>query len=583
MVPVREYRWIEPNNGTSDETGGLAKRLADELTISPILAEILVRRGILTKDQARLYFRPTIDDLPDPFLMEDMQKASDRIIRAVSSGEQIMIYGDYDVDGTNGASLLSTFLGKVGAKVTSYIPDRLKEGYGLSITGIDRAKNIGVSLLISIDCGITAHKQVEYARSLSIDVVICDHHEPGDVLPAAFAILNPMKPTCPYPFKHLCGCGVGFKLIQALSTFERVQSAFGRDIENQLASYLDLVALATTADIVPLLGENRTMVKLGLELINTQPRPGIRALIETGGLRIGKIAAGQVVFVIAPRINAVGRLGDANRAVDLLTCDSYERALPLSQVFEQENRNRRKIDEDTFLEAQEIVEKHLDTEKDTAIILHRESWHPGVIGIVASRLVERYYRPTIMMTTVDGIAKGSARSVPGFDIYQALKTCEDKLLQFGGHKYAAGLSLEVARLGEFKEAFSTVAKDRLTTDLLTPEIRLDAEIMLSELTPKFIRILNQFAPFGPGNVRPVFAVRNVEVYGTPTIVGSKHLRFKVKQSNRVFDAIAFNLSRLIERLQSKSRRVDLAFSIDEGEFAGEMIPQLKVRDIKSSI
>lgn len=583
MVPIREYRWVYPSNGTSDETGGHIKRLSDELTISPILAEILVRRGITTKDQARLYFRPSIDDLLDPFLMEDMRKAAGRIIKAIETGEQIMVYGDYDVDGTNGVSLLSTFLAKIGAKVSTYIPDRLKEGYGLSIAGIDNAKNIGITLLISIDCGITAHKQVEYARSLSLDVVICDHHEPGDELPPAFAILNPLKPTCPYPFKHLCGCGVGFKLIQALSTFELVQSAFGGNIENQLASYLDLVALATTADIVPLVGENRTMVKLGLELINTRPRPGIRALIETGGLRIGKIAAGQVVFVIAPRINAVGRLGDAQRAVDLLGCDSYERALPLSQVFEQENRNRRKIDEDTFLEAQEIVEKHLDAEKDTAIVLHRESWHPGVIGIVASRLVERYYRPAIMMTTVDGIAKGSARSVPGFDIYQALKLCGDKLLQFGGHKYAAGLSLDVARLSEFKEAFTSIAKDRLTTDLLTPEIRLDAEIMLSSLTPKFIRILNQFAPFGPANVRPVFAARSVEVYGTPTIVGGKHLKFKVRQSNRVFDAIAFNLGRLIDLLQSRSRRVDLAFSIDEGEFAGEIIPQLKVRDIKSSI
>lgn len=583
MAPIREYRWVGPANGSSDQTGGLAKRLADELNISPVLTEILVRRGIETREQARLFFRPTVDDLPDPFLMDDMQKAADRILRTVNEGRRIMVFGDYDVDGTNGTSLLSTFLRKIGADVVSYIPDRLKEGYGLSIVGIDKAKSLGVDLLISIDCGITGHKQVAHARSLSIDVIICDHHEPAETLPDAYAILNPLKPSCRYPFKSLCGCGVGFKLIQALSKSERVQSAFGGEVETRLASYLDLVALATTADIVPLTGENRTMVKLGLELINTRPRPGIRALIETAGIRLGRITAGQVVFVIAPRINAVGRLGDANRAVDLLTCESEKEALAFAQVFEQENKNRRKIDEDTFVQAQEIVEKYLDFDRDSAIVLHQESWHPGVIGIVASRLVERYYRPTIMMTTVGGVAKGSARSVPGFDIYQALKKCEDKLLQFGGHKYAAGLSVDVARLDEFKEAFAEVAKDLLTPELLTPEIRIDAEITLSELTPKFIRILNQFAPFGPGNMRPVFAARGLEVAGTPGIVGGNHLRFKVKQSNRVFDAIAFNMGHLMDRLQSSSRRVDLAFSIDEGDFAGEMVPQLKVRDIRPSI
>ena len=585
VSPAREYRWtpLHENGSASNDPDapGHIKRLVDELTISPVLAEILVRRGILTKDMARLYFRPTLDDLHDPYLMDGMDIAVRRIIKAVTNSEQLLVYGDYDVDGTNGVSLLWTFLTNIGARVQYYIPDRLTEGYGLSNLGIDKAKAAGVSLLISIDCGITAIKQVEYANSLGMDVIICDHHEPGEILPPALTILNPLKPGCPYPFKYLCGCGVGFKLIQALTQSEFVQSKFGGGAEEQLAAALDFVTLATTADIVPLVGENRTLVKLGLELMNTRPRPGIRALIETSGLHPGRITAGQIVFVLAPRINAVGRLGDANRAVELLTCASYDQALVLAQVFEQENRNRRKIDEETFMEAQQLVERSFDMERDSAIILHQETWHPGVIGIVASRLVERYYRPTIMMTTVDGIAKGSARSVSGFDIYQALRRCEDKLLQFGGHKYAAGLSVATNRIEEFKEAFSRVAKETLTDEILTPEIHVEAELQLSELTPKFVRILSQFAPFGPHNMRPVFVARSLEVYGSPRIVGNNHLRFKVRQQNRIFDTIGFNLGRLVDRLNSK--QVDLAFSLDEGDFAGQNVPQLKIKDLKNSI
>ena len=585
VSPIREYRWtlLHDNGSAVNDPDRLAhsKRLVDELGISPVLAEILVRRKIHSKDEARLYFRPMLDDLHDPYLMDGMDIAVNRIIKAVKSGEQLMVYGDYDVDGTNGVSLLWTFLSSIGANVRYYIPDRLTEGYGISNGGIDKAKAAGVSLLVSIDCGITAVKQVEHANSLGMDVIICDHHEPGELLPPALAILNPLKPSCKYPFKYLCGCGVGFKLIQALSSDEFVQSKFGGGAEEQLASALDFVTLATTADIVPLVGENRTLVKLGLELMNTSPRPGIRALIETSGLKPGRITAGQIVFVLAPRINAVGRLGDAGRAVGLLTCTSYEEALQRAQVFEEENRNRRKIDEETFMQAQDLVERNLDMKNDSAIILHQETWHPGVIGIVASRLVERYYRPTIMMTTIDGVVKGSARSVSGFDIYQALKKCEDKLLQFGGHKYAAGLAVAPDRIAEFKEAFSVVAKELLTDEILTPVVHIEAEIQLSELTPKFVRILSQFAPFGPQNMRPVFAARNLEVYGTPRIVGNNHLRFKVRQQNRIFDAIGFNLGSLVDRLNGK--RIDLAFSLDEGDFAGESVPQLKIKDLKTSV
>lgn len=588
MTPIREYRWAfedltETPPTTAGEFGAQAKRLSDELGISPVLTEILVKRGIDTFEKARAFFRPTMETLADPFLMDGMDKAVDRICRAISSKERILVYGDYDVDGTNGASILWLFLNRFGANVQYYIPDRLKEGYGLSKAGIDRAKEFDTKLLIAVDCGVTAIEQVKYAQSLGIDVVICDHHEPGDEIPDAIAVLDPLKRSCQYPFKYLCGCGVAFKLLQALSKTEVIQTIYGDDPSDTLASYVEFAALATTADIVPLVGENRTLVKLGLEALNNNPSPGIRALIETSGIEPGRITAGQIVFVIAPRINAVGRLGDAKRAVELLTCDDYNRALDLARVFEEENRNRRKIDEDTFFEAQQIVENYLNVENDPprrAIVLHQETWHPGVIGIVASRLVERYYRPTIMMTTVDGIARGSARSVAGFDIYQALKRCEDKLLQFGGHKYAAGLSVDVERLDEFKEAFHSVARELLTQKLLTPQLRIDAEIDLGELTPKFVRVLSQFAPFGPENMRPVFVARNVELYGQPRIVGKNHLRFKVRKHNRVFDAIGFNLGGIIEKLQNGRKTVDIAFSIDESEFAGEVVPQLKIRDLK---
>jgi len=561
------------------ETAQLVQSLTRELSISPILTEILIHRTIDTFEKARSYFRPSMEDLHDPLLMEHMDLAVERISRAITGNEHIVVFGDYDVDGTDSTAMLWKFLHDVGANVSYFIPDRIKDGYGLSLAGIDRIREMKTSLLIAVDCGITATQQVEYASSHGIDVVICDHHEPGTEIPKAFAVLDPLKPTCTYPFNYLCGCGVAFKLIQALAASEPIQSKLGDEAPKRLLDYLQYVTLATTADIVPLVNENRTMVKLGLELINSIPIPGIRALIETSGISPGKISSGQIVFVLAPRINAVGRLGDANRAVEMLASDSYERALQIARVMEDENFQRRKIDEETFLQAQEIVEKFLDADNDTAIVLHQQEWHPGVIGIVASRLVERYYRPTIMMTTVDGVAKGSARSVSGFNIHDALKRCENKLIQFGGHRYAAGLTVELDRLDEFREAFKQVAAELLTEELLTPEIRIDAEVQLSDLTPKFIRVLSQFAPFGPENMRPVFAARNVEVLGQPRIVGKNHLRFKVRSNTHVVDAIGFNLGHLLSRVRSGSK-VDVAFSLDEGEFAGETVPQLKVRDVK---
>ncbi len=580
MSPIREYRWtFRKDADLTPEAAQIAQSLAQELSISPILTEILVSRRIDTFKKARAFFRPSMEDLHDPFTMDQMDLAVERISHAVMSNEHIVIFGDYDVDGTDSTAMLWKFLKDTGAHVSYFIPDRIKDGYGVSIAGIDRIRETGATLLIAVDCGITAVQQVDYARSHGIDVVICDHHEPGTEIPNASSVLDPLKSSCSYPFKFLCGCGVAFKLIQALAASEPIKSKLGEEAPKHLLDYLQYVTLATTADIVPLVNENRTMVKLGLELINSIPIPGIRALIETSGLSLGRISSGQIVFVLAPRINAVGRLGDANRAVEMLASDSYDRALQIAKVMEDENFQRRKIDEETFIQAQEIVERYLNADNDSAIVLHQETWHPGVIGIVASRLVERYYRPTIMMTTVDGVAKGSARSVSGFNIHEALKRCEDKLIQFGGHKYAAGLTVELDRLDEFREAFKQVAAELLTEELLTPEIHIDAEIQISDLTPKFIRVLNQFTPYGPENMRPVFAVRGVEVLGQPRIVGKNHLRFKVRSNTHVVDAIGFNLGDLLNRLRSGSK-IDIAFSLDEGEFAGESVPQLKVRDVK---
>ena len=585
MNAIREYRWKYRNsNGAASpilaDREALVKKLSDELTVSPVLTEILVNRGIDTFEKARAYFRPSVEDLHDPGLMDGMPVAVARIVRALSGREKIVVYGDYDVDGTNGASLIWDFLKKAGADARYFIPDRVREGYGLSNAGIEHAKKFGTTLLVAVDCGITAVKQVEFARSLGMDVIICDHHEPGHPLPDAVAVLDPLKPNCPYPYKFLCGCGVGFKLVQALCEDPLVRSRIGGDGEELLLSYLQYVTLATIADIVPLTQENRIIVKLGLELINTTPLPGIKALIESAGLRPGKVNAGQVVFVLAPRINAVGRLGDAMRAVELLTCDSYEKALPLAQVMEEENRNRRKIDEDTFARAQEYIDRNIDVEKNHAIVLHQDTWHPGVIGIVASRIVERYYRPTVLMTTIDGVAKGSARSISGFDIYQALKKCEDKLIQFGGHKYAAGLTVELDKIDQFREAFYRVANETLPKELLIPVINIDADIDVAELTPKFVRVLSQFAPFGPDNMRPVFSARNVELTGQPRIVGKNHLKFKVKKNSRTIDAVGFNLGDLLDRTVRGRAGLDVAFSLDENDFEGEMMPQLKIRDIK---
>lgn len=574
----RTYRWTiipRPDDGR-------AEQMAKEINIPESLSRVLLNRGIDTYAKAKEFFRPQHSDLNDPFLMDGMEKAVDRFDRALTNHEKIMVFGDYDVDGTNSASMLVLFFRDMGAETAFHIPDRVKEGYGISKPGIDIAKQEGVTLLVAVDCGITAVEQVEYAKSLGIDVIICDHHEPGGSIPDGVAVLDPIKPHCSYPFKHLCGCGVGFKFIQAICK--------RHNIDEKAFEYVDFVTLATTADIVPLVGENRILTKIGLEKINSTPRPGIRALIESSGAQFGKISTGQIVFILAPRINAVGRMGDASRAVSLLVSDDEFTAQSIAQVLEEENRARRRIDEETFLKAQELVEDVLNVDNDPAIVLHHEAWHPGVIGIVASRLVEKYYRPTIMMTTVEGVAKGSARSIVGFDIHSALKRVEDKLIQFGGHKYAAGLAVELDRVDEFREAFNLVVNELMPEEIRTPEIRIDTEITFADLNARFLRILKEFAPFGPGNMRPIFLAKHVEAVGTPKLVGNNHLRLKLRQDRQIFDAIGFGLGDLLETVKNSSKNLDVVFSVDEHEWQSpskasgqrETFPQLKIKDIKVS-
>ena len=547
--------------------------LADSLNVSSVLASLLINRGVTNFFEAKSYFRPTLESLHDPFLMDGMHDAAQRVIRALTGNEKICVYGDYDVDGTCSAALMYLFLKELGAQVETYIPNRLTEGYGMSVQSIDIIKEHGVKLIISVDCGITAVDEIEHANSLGMDTIVCDHHQSKEILPKALAILDPIKPGCSYPFKHLSGAGVAFKLAQAVAV------SIGK--KDMPLKYLDLVALAGAADIVPLIDENRILVREGLELINTNPRPGIVALIRSARMEPGNLSAGQVVFTIAPRVNAVGRLGDAQRAVELFTTDDPQKAIEFARVLEDENTERRKIDEMTFSHAMTLLEETVDIENDPAIVLHYEDWHPGVIGIVASRMVEKFHRPTIMLTTIDGVAKGSARSVPGFNIYEALQNCEELLVQFGGHEAAAGLAIEIDKLDAFKKKFLGVLKNCMTEEQTVQEIVIDAKINLSEISPKFIRILDQFAPFGPGNMRPTFLSENVSLAQAPRMVGTNHIvtSFRQNGGDKIFDAIGFNLGSFVDRIDKNKNLVDIVYTIESMQKDGKAYPQIRLRDI----
>jgi single-stranded-DNA-specific exonuclease len=549
------------------------ERLSRESRIPYTIARILINRGIETPEQVERFFNPTNAHLHDPFLMRDMEAAVERMVTALSRRERIAIYGDYDVDGITAASMLYLFLKDLGGDVVPYIPDRQNEGYGISETGILELGKGGAGLIISVDCGITSMAEAEIAHAHGIDLIISDHHEPGDALPNALAVCDPKREGCEYPFKELSGVGVAYKIAQGIIQRLNLEAEYAE-------KYMDLVALGSAADIVPLVDENRVFVKLGLEKINDQPEVGLASLIETACLKAGKIEVGDIVFGIAPRINAVGRLGSALRAVKLLTTRDRSFSREVAGVLEEENRRRKDIDNTTLEEAVAEIEGSMDPFEARSIVLAREGWHPGVIGIVASRLIERYYRPTVMITIEGGQGKGSARAIAKFDIYQALKACSDLLLQFGGHKYAAGLTIAAENIPAFKERFEQVCREMIPEEDLVPKIKIESEISLDEITSEVVSSLKRFAPFGPKNNRPNFFSRGLEVLDVPRIVGANHLKFRAGQGGVSFDAIGFNLGQHLGRVSNGSRTVEMVYAVEENEYNGRKSVQLRIKDLR---
>jgi len=546
--------------------------LSEALGVDDLIAQLLIQRGVTNYEEAKSFFRPELTHLHDPFLMKGMQEAVERIEQAFANGENILVYGDYDVDGTTSVALMSSYLQETYPNVATYIPDRYAEGYGISFQGIDFAADNDIGLMIALDCGIKAIEQIAYAKDKGIDVIVCDHHRPGKDLPEAVAILDPKQEDCAYPYKELCGCGVGFKLIQALADQQ------GKTIDDILL-YLDLVATAIAADIVPITGENRVLAYYGLMVINENPRTGIKALIDQTKKR--ELTITDVVFILAPRINAAGRMKHGQHAVELLTETNFLQAQRFASEIESFNTERRSLDQEITQEALVQIQENREEDKFTSVV-YNENWHKGVIGIVASRLTETYYRPTLVFTKSGDKLAASARSVKGFDIYNALEGCSDCLEQFGGHMYAAGLTLLEEQYELFKKQFEKVVSESIDPKLLQPEISIDAKISMHQITPKLMRILKQFAPFGPGNMAPVFMAEGLKDTGHARGVGQdeKHLKCSLYQpGSNPIGAIGFNLGNKLTRVKS-IKPFDAVFSLDENEWNGTVSLQLKLRDIR---
>lgn len=569
---MMEKRWEIKRAGDSETV----KKLSEAINVNLHLANLLVQRGITTYEEARAYFRPSLDDLHDPFLMKDMNRAIDRITTAIDSHERILIYGDYDVDGTTSVALLYSFFKAFYDNLGYYIPDRYSEGYGISCKGIDFARENNYSLVIALDCGIKAVEEIRYANSRDIDFVICDHHLPGEVLPEAVAILDPKQPGDEYPFKELSGCGVGFKLMQAYARINDIPF-------EQLVPYLDLVAVSTASDIVPITGENRILVYHGLQQLNRHPRMGLKSIMLSAGLEGREVTVEDIVFRVGPRINAAGRMESGSRAVDLLVSDDRRAAASISDQINVFNRDRREVDQKITQEALTMIsEDPAMVNRRTTVVFH-EHWHKGVVGIVASRLIETYYRPTIVLTESNGFLTGSARSVQGFDLYQALEACGDLLETFGGHMYAAGLTLRREKLEAFSERFEAVVEKNITDEQMVPTVVIDEELALDEITDNFFNILKQMTPFGPGNLAPVFMSRGVRDTGNGRVVGNNggHLKLELTQGSgdKVLPAIAFNMADKYE-LISQGNPFDICYTIEENEFRGRKTLQLNIKDIK---
>jgi len=565
------FRWVF----TTPENEEAVSDLQDQLGVPHKIARLLVLRGVDTYDKAKAFFRSDLSQLHDPFLMKDMDKATARLAEAIRHGERILIYGDYDVDGTTSTAILYIFLEEFGVDVDFYIPHRFKEGYGINQDGIQYAIETNTDLIVSVDCGITAVEETEQAKEEGIDVIICDHHNVADVIPDAVAVLDPKRNDCNYPFKGLSGAGVGFKLIQG--TIKKLGLA-----DRIAFKLLDLVAISIASDIVPIEDENRILMREGLKRINSEPRIGIKALLELINLSIGSITTSNIVFSIGPRINAAGRMGDATKAVKLLISDTPAEAKSRAHELESINVARRDKDSETMEEAKAMVDKNYNLDKISSMVLHHPDWHLGVIGIVASRLVDTYGRPAVMLSTVDGKIKGSARSIDGFNIYDAFKECEDLLEQFGGHEYAAGLTIAKENLQEFRQRINDIAEKRLSDEDFKPELKIDSELDLSNVNMRFWKLLSQFEPFGPGNLRPIFVSRDVEVVGVPTIVGKGHLKMKVKQNGSgAFDVIGFNMHEYLPVIRNgDDNQLNIAYSLEENEWNGRRTLQIRLRDVE---
>jgi len=549
----------------------VVQQLSEDLSIDTTLSKLLVQRGVHSFEAAKKFFRPSLGDLHDPFLLKDMDIAVSRIEKAIANKENILIYGDYDVDGTTSVSLVASYLKTITTSISTYIPDRYDEGYGISYKGIDFAADNNFSIIIALDCGIKAIDKVSYATAKNIDFIICDHHKPGNKIPDAIAVLNPKRNDCSYPYDELCGCGVGFKLVQALA-FNR-----GQTIED-LTQYLDLVATAIAADIVPMTGENRVLTYFGLQVINSNPRNGIKAIIQQIDKKVLTIT--DVVFMIAPRINAAGRIKHGNAAVELLTEANFDQALEFAKKINNYNSERRVLDAQITKEALLQIEKNQEKEKFTTVVFDKK-WHKGVIGIVASRLIETYYRPTLVFTKSGNKLAASARSVKGFDVYDALEKCSEFIEQFGGHKYAAGLTLEPTNYAAFKNKFEEVVASSIERELLIPEITIDASLELSDINPKFFRIIQQMGPFGPQNMKPVFTTTSVRDNGYGKTVGSDKTHLKLNiiygADQKTYNAIGFGMG---DKMKFIENDFDIAYSLDENEWNGNTSIQLLLKDLK---
>ena len=561
----------------SQEQTEAAKALAKETGINPVLCKLLLERGITSAAEAKRFFRPQLSELHDPFLMKDMSIAVERLNQAMGKKERILVYGDYDVDGTTAVALVYKFLQQFYSNIDYYIPDRYNEGYGVSVKGVDYAYETGVKLIIVLDCGIKAVEEIAYAKEKGIDFIICDHHVPDDVLPPAVAILNAKRPDATYPYEHLSGCGVGFKFMQAF--------ALNNGIEfNQLTPLLDLVAVSVASDIVPIMGENRVLTYHGLKQLNSNPSVGLKAIIDICGLSEKEITVGDIVFKIGPRINASGRIQNGKEAVELLIEKDFSSALEKANLINQYNETRKDLDKTMTEEANHIVDSLEGLADRRTIVIYNEAWHKGVIGIVASRLTEIYYRPAVVLTRTDNLATGSARSVSGFDVYKAIENCRDLLENFGGHTYAAGLSMKVENVEEFTHRFETYVSEHILPEQTSAVIDIDAEIDFRAITPKFQADLKKFNPFGPDNHKPVFCTHNVYDYGTSKVVGrdQEHIKLELvdNKSNNVMNGIAFGQSSQARYIKTK-RSFDICYTIEENTHKrGEV--QLQIEDIKPS-